>query len=66
VSASTDRQYVRRRLNERFAARQKLGLAFEILGSYARQRRRLTRSKLPEVLEEIRRPLASAPSSTIS
>jgi len=53
-----ERRYIRERLTTPFARRQKLGLAVEILGSYVRQRRRLRAAKLPEVLAELRSPLA--------
>jgi hypothetical protein len=53
-----ERRHIRTRLTTPFGMRQKLGLAAEILASYVRQRRRLRHAKLPEVLAELRRPLA--------
>jgi hypothetical protein len=53
-----ERQRIREGLTTPFARRQKLSLAAEIFGSYVRQRRRLRRGKLPEVLAELRRPLS--------
>lgn len=58
VTTPDERRHIRERLTTPFARRQKLSLAAEILASYFRQRRRLRRSKLPEVLAELRRPLA--------
>jgi hypothetical protein len=57
VTAPVDRAFVRARLTTPFARHQKVTLALEILGSYARLRWRLTRRKLPDVLESIRLPL---------
>jgi hypothetical protein len=54
-----ERRHIRERLTTPFGVRQKLGLGAEILASYVRQRRRLRRAKLPEVLTELRRPLAA-------
>ena len=59
MTTPAERRFIRERLTTPFRRRQKLSLAFEILGSYARQRRRLRRSKLPDVLAELRRPLAN-------
>lgn len=53
-----EQQHIRNRLGTPFARREKLRLAAEIFGSYVRQRRRLRRANLPEVLAELRRPLA--------
>jgi hypothetical protein len=59
VTTDADRRYARRRLTTPFARREKVSLAFEIVGSYVRQRVRLRRSKLPEALAELRRPLSA-------
>jgi len=60
VTSPADRRFIRERLTTPFTRRQKLRLAIEILRSYVQQRRRLRRSKLPDVLAELRRPLADA------
>jgi hypothetical protein len=60
MTTPADRRLIRDRLTTPFGRRQKANLVFEILGSYVRQRRRLRSSKLPDVLAELRRPLAVA------
>jgi hypothetical protein len=58
VTSPEERRLIRERLTKRFTAREKLALAAEIVKSYVRQRRRLRRAKLPDVLADLRRPLA--------